>query len=77
MDKGNFLPPGIGFLKLGRVLELFPVSRSSWLAGVKNGKYPAPVKLSARSVGWRSSDIHAFLEALSAGQVNAPQGEAK
>ena len=77
MDKGNFLPQGIGFLKLPRVLELFPVSRSTWWAGIKKGKYPAPVKLSARSVGWRSSDIHALLEALSAGPVNSPQGDAK
>ena len=77
MDDVNFLPRGMGFLRLPQVLELFPVSRSSWWAGVKTGVYPAPVKLSARSVGWRASHVHALLEALSAGPSSAPPVDAK
>ncbi|MBT0664344.1 AlpA family phage regulatory protein [Geobacter pelophilus] len=44
-------------LRLPQVLELIPVSRSAWWAGVKSGLYPAPVKLSANVTCWRASDI--------------------
>lgn len=50
--------------KLPTVLTEFPVSRSAWLAGVKAGRYPPPVRLSARSVAWRASDIRSLIEAL-------------
>ena len=51
-------------LKLPCVLRTFPVSRSAWLAGVKAGRYPAPVRLSARSVAWRAEDIRALVASL-------------
>jgi prophage regulatory protein len=51
-------------LKLPQVLIKFPVSRSGWLAGVKAGKYPAPVRLSARAVAWRAADIDALVAGL-------------
>lgn len=41
---------------------LIPVSRSTWWAGVKSGRYPAPVKLGARAVAWRASDIASLIE---------------
>ncbi|WP_291558154.1 AlpA family phage regulatory protein [Comamonas sp. SCN 65-56] len=44
-------------LPLKKVLEIYPVSRSTWYAGVKSGEYPAPLKLSPRRVGWRCSEI--------------------
>ena len=46
-----------GFLRLPEVLRLYPISRSAWYAGVASGKYPPPVRLSARCVAWRRSDI--------------------
>ena len=49
--------PTDSLLRLPQVLALYPVSRSSWLAGVKSGKYPAKVKLGPRSVAWRLSDV--------------------
>ncbi len=51
-------------LKLPSVLDIFPVSRSAWLAGVKTGRYPAPVRLSARSVAWRAEEIRALVASL-------------
>lgn len=39
-----------------------PVSRSTWWAGVKTGRFPPPVKLGARAVAWRASDIAALIE---------------
>jgi predicted DNA-binding transcriptional regulator AlpA len=51
-------------LRLAQVLEIFPVSRSAWLAGCKNGRYPQPVKLGPRARAWRASDIAALIESL-------------
>lgn len=55
--------PQTGMLRLPQVLALFPVSRTAWYQGIKDGKYPAPVKLSERTAAWRSSDIRALLAA--------------
>jgi prophage regulatory protein len=46
-----------GFLRLNQVIEIIPISKSSWWAGVKTGKYPKPVKLSERCTAWKMSDI--------------------
>lgn len=44
-------------LRLKEVLERIPVSRSTWLAGVKDGLYPQPIQLGMRITAWRESDI--------------------
>jgi len=49
-------------LRLRQVLQLVPVSASSWWAGVKSGKYPQSLKLSAKTTCWRASDILALIE---------------
>lgn len=54
--------PTTGFVRLPTVLKLFPVSRSSWWAGVKEGRFPQPVKLSSRVTAWRVEDIKALIE---------------
>ncbi|MCX7082141.1 MAG: AlpA family phage regulatory protein [Methylococcaceae bacterium] len=56
--------PDIGFLRLAQVLGLIPLGRTSWLNGVREGIYPSPVKLGARSVAWRVEDIRALVERL-------------
>jgi prophage regulatory protein len=48
-------------IKLPQVLARYPVSRSSFLAGVKSGRYPKSVKLGPRSVAWRLSDINKLI----------------
>jgi predicted DNA-binding transcriptional regulator AlpA len=45
------------FLRLPQVLEIFPVSKSTWWAGIREGKYPKQVKLSQKISAWRESDI--------------------
>ncbi|WP_026913163.1 helix-turn-helix transcriptional regulator [Perlucidibaca piscinae] len=54
--------PDTGFLRLPEVLALFPVSRSAFWAGIKDGRYPQPVKLSARCSAWRVEDVRALIE---------------
>ncbi len=42
---------------------IIPVSRSTWLAGVKSGRYPQPVRtLGPRITAWRLGDIISLLE---------------
>lgn len=53
--------PEIALWRLPTVLAHVPVSRSHWWAGVAEGRYPAPVKLSKRCVAWRSADIRALI----------------
>lgn len=51
-----------GFLRLPQVLALYPVSRSEWYQGIKEGRYPAGIKLGRRAVAWRCSSILDLLE---------------
>jgi prophage regulatory protein len=66
MNKPSQTPPETGrLLRLPQVLEILPVSKSHFWQGVKDGRYPTPVKLSERVTCWRESDILALLESLS------------
>jgi prophage regulatory protein len=49
------------YLRLPEVLRRFPVSKSTWWAGVKSGRFPTPHKLSARCVAWLERDILALI----------------
>ena len=51
-----------GFMRLDEVLKIFPVSKSHWWLGIKQGTHPEPVKLSPRITAWRNRDIRALLE---------------
>ncbi|MBM4207226.1 MAG: AlpA family phage regulatory protein [Gammaproteobacteria bacterium] len=54
--------PETGFVRLPKILEVFPVSRSAWWAGVKSGKYPKSVQLGVRTTAWLATDIRALIE---------------
>lgn len=53
---------GDGYLRLEDVLTVYPVSRSAWYEGIKQGIYPAPIPLGRRSVGWSRAAIRALVE---------------
>jgi predicted DNA-binding transcriptional regulator AlpA len=53
--------PEMGFVRLPSILAVFPVSKATWLAGVKTGRYPKPVKLAARTTAWRAEDIRLLI----------------
>ncbi len=61
--------PDTGFLRLPDVLRLYPVSRSTWWAGVKTGRYPQPFKLGERATAWRAEDIRELISSASANGV--------
>lgn len=54
--------PETGFVRLPTILNVFPVGRSTWWAGVKDGRYPKAVKLSERVTCWRAEDILALIQ---------------
>ena len=56
--------PTTGFLRLPQVLAFIPVGRSSWWRGVKEGRYPKPVKIAPRTSAWKAQDIAALVECL-------------
>lgn len=58
--------PQSGYLRLPEVLKLYPVSESTWYAGLKAGIYPQGHKLSARVTAWKAEDIYALIAAKSA-----------
>lgn len=65
--------PETGFLRLSQIIgdanasppipALIPVSKSTWWAGIKTGRYPQPVRtLGRRITAWRVEDIRALIE---------------
>lgn len=57
--------PETGFLRLSAILAPrgpIPVGKSTWWAGVKNGRYPKPVKLGPRITAWRVEDIRKLIK---------------
>ncbi len=41
---------------------LIPVSRGTWYNGIKDGRFPAGVRLSPRVVVWRAADIFKLIQ---------------
>ena len=51
--------------RLPSVPSQFPVGRATWWRGIKEGRFPAGIKLSPRVTVWRQSDIDALIQSLS------------
>ena len=57
--------PDTGFMRINQILAPagpIPVSKSTWWAGVKDGRFPKPLKLGARVTVWRVEDIRELIE---------------
>lgn len=71
----NYQLPETGFLRIHQIIgdpkrgtpALIPLGRTSWLDGVKQGKFPQPVKLGPRAVGWRVEEIRELINKMSKG----------
>lgn len=48
------------------VQQQIPISRSSWYQGVKEGRFPQPVKIGPKTSAWLQSDIDKFIAKLAA-----------
>lgn len=63
--------PESGFVRLKQIIgdssadppipAIYPVSRSSWYAGVKARRFPKPVKLGPRTSAWSVESIRALI----------------
>ena len=68
--------PEVGYLRLPQIIgdpsknppipPLIPVSRSSWWQGIKEGRFPKPVKLGPKTTAWRVEDIRNLIHQLGA-----------
>jgi prophage regulatory protein len=57
--------PKAGFVRLSDIIgpgRPIPISRSTWWEGVRQGRYPKPIKLGPRITAWRVEDIRALIE---------------
>jgi prophage regulatory protein len=61
------LPDIIGIRSKG-VSGIIPMSKAAWYAGIAEGRFPKPVKLSKKSSAWRECDILALVEKLNEGR---------
>jgi predicted DNA-binding transcriptional regulator AlpA len=56
--------PAEGFVRIHEIIAPkgpIPVGRSTWWLGVKDGRFPKPVKLGPRITVWRADDIRALI----------------
>lgn len=67
MNSSRTILPETGYVRLSQIVpSIIPVSKSTWWAGVKSGRYPAPVKLSPRCTAWSVQSIRELIERLAA-----------
>ena len=52
--------------KRAEITGLLPISRTTFLNGVKSGKYPKPIKLGERTTAWKIEDIRTLIAELGA-----------
>lgn len=65
--------PESGFLRLPQIIgdsergipAVIPVSKSTWWNGVRDGKFPQPVKLGPKTTVWKVADIRALIDGKS------------
>lgn len=62
--------PETGFIRLKQVLNLIPISRASWFAGVRSGLFPKGYSLGPRTTAYRAEDIRALIESFPKSQDN-------
>jgi predicted DNA-binding transcriptional regulator AlpA len=49
-------------LKIEDVVQLLNIGKSTWWKGVKEGRYPAPVKLGPKTTRWKTKDIRRIID---------------
>lgn len=68
--------PETGYVRLSQIIgnpkanppipAIIPVSKSTWWAGVKAGRFPQPTKLGPRTTAWQVEKIRKLVEDLDA-----------
>ena len=58
------------YLRLKSVLELIPVSRSTWYKWIQIGIAPKPTHISLRIAAWKAQDIEILLDEMAKPEWN-------
>lgn len=59
--------PDFGFMRVDQVLDVYPVSKATWWAGVRSGKYPPGYKLGQKMTAWKAEHIRQLIESVDGG----------
>jgi prophage regulatory protein len=62
MKTGNESIKRKKLLRIRDVLEIIAISKSSWWQGVKDKRFPQPIKLGPRTTCWLEEDIYDLIE---------------
>lgn len=54
--------PTEGFVRLPQILSFLSISKSCFYKGIREGRFPQPVKLTVRTSAWRASEIRKIVE---------------
>jgi predicted DNA-binding transcriptional regulator AlpA len=64
--------PESGFVRLKQILgdrkaeppipAIMPIGKTQWWEGIREGKYPQPLKLGPKTTVWRVEDIRALID---------------
>ncbi len=60
----NFDLKNYGYLRLKSVLELIPISRSTWYRWIQCGIAPQSTSISLRIAAWKDQDIKDLLDEM-------------
>lgn len=52
------------FYRVKHVTTILSISKTAWLNGVREGRFPRPVRLGPRSIAWRRADIENLVAEL-------------
>jgi len=70
--------PETGFSRLKEIVGnpntgesgYFPISAATWWRGVREGRYPKPIKLSPRTTAWENSKLQQLEKDIAAGKLS-------
>ena len=62
--------PAEGFARLPQVLHVLGIGKTCLWDGIKEGRFPRPVKISPRVSVWRVEDIRNLINSYAAGSAD-------
>lgn len=70
--QSNSIPdlPSEGSVRLPVVLRVLGIGKTMWWCGVREGKFPKPIKIGMRTARWNVKDIRALIEKYSEEAAN-------
>ena len=68
-DKTKKMILAEGFIRLPEIIKQIPTSKSSLWGGLKNGRYPSPVRIGERTAAWTGISIESLICQLTNGAI--------